>query len=369
MTFRDTPPERTVMEKLAGWPAPKRDRIFYLALLPFTLVAVGISPYLFQTLFFPGPTLGLFTLSSQVILAAVMMGVVCYGLTRALSRPQWWGPHRHRWPLASHLLTLWIPAALLVDAPLRVSELQMLGPLALSQEITPYVLGVSFGRAFLFAGGIVFFERLMGAVMESADYRQQALRLETQTLKTLIQPHFMLNSLGAIRANIEDAPEVAEQMILSLTSILRMVIEFSGKDRVTLTQELALVSEYVAFMNQRYESSIHLSIGENARALVSIPPLIIFSLVENSFKHGFSESRSGNISIASEAGQTLRIIVDDDGAASNTHETPGGTGGQYVASRLELAYEDRFTFTHGRLENGHYQAVIEIPWEPEPDEP
>jgi len=362
--------EKTVIERLAEWPSQKRDRVFYLVVLPLTVMVVGVSPYLFQFLFFPSPVSGLISLSLKVLLGAILMGALCYALTRGLSNPRFksFGPHRRHWPLVSHLLILWIPAALLIDVPLRISELQMLGPAAFTPEITSYILGVSFGRAFLFAGGIVFYERLIEAATQSADYRQKALRLETQTLKTLIQPHFMLNSLNAIRANIEDAPGVADQMILSLTSILRMVIEYSGKERITLAEEMDLVTEYVAFMNQRFESAIHLQISDTARSRVSIPPLIIFSLVENSFKHGFSDSRQGTISVKAEAGDMFSLTVDDDGVETKIQDTTGGTGGQYVASRLELAYGDRCEFRHGRLENGHYQAVIQIPWERSADD-
>ncbi|MDH5509185.1 MAG: histidine kinase [Nitrospinota bacterium] len=359
---------KTVIEKLARWPVLRRDRVFYLAVLPLTVMVVGITPYLFQAFFFPGPIHGLLSLSLKVMVGAALMGALCYGLTRLLSNPRLrnWGPSRRHWPLVSHVLILWIPAVLLIDAPLRLSELQMLGPAALSPEIIPYIMGVSFGRAFLFAGGIVFYERLIEAAIQAADYRQKALLLETQTLKTLIQPHFMLNSLNAIRANIEDAPEVAEQMILSLTYILRMVIEYSGKERITLKEEMDLVNEYVTFMNRRFESSVQLNIGDRARSSVSIPPLIIFSLVENSFKHGFSQSRQGSITVSAEAGDMYRLVVDDDGTEAAIQDSHGGTGGQYVSSRLELAFGDRFVFTHGRLDNGHYQAVIEIPWERDP---
>jgi two-component sensor histidine kinase len=359
---------KTALENLADLPVDRRDRLFYLAVLPATVILVGVSPYIFQAIFFPSPLLGLAFLALQVAAGSALMGALCYALVRALSLPGRWGPQRHLWPLASHILILWIPAALLIDAPLRFSELKMLGPAGLTPEIVPYILGVSFGRAFLFAGGLVFYERLMGAALESASLQQKALKLEAQTLKALIQPHFMLNSLNAIRANIDDAPAVADQMILSLTAILRMVIEFSGKDRVTLAGELDLVAEYVAFMNRRFESAVHLEISPNARAPVSIPPLILFSLVENSFKHGFSQNRKGTISITAMAGETFRLVVDDDGAQDDD-ATPGGTGGQYVNNRLDLAYGGRSTFTHGRLENGHYQAVIEIPWEQTPDGP
>lgn len=353
---------KTFLEEWAERPVDYRDRMFYLAALPITVIVVGLIPHLLQMIFISGAPLGLLKLSFQVIVGALLIGIICYAMTRWLSRPRWWGPMRSRWPLVKHLLLLWIPAAMLVDAPLRLAELSMLGPLKSVGHVAPYILGVSMGRTFLFAGGIVFYERLLGAVMEAADNRQRTIRLEAQTLKNLIQPHFMLNSLNAIRANIEEAPKVAEEILLNLTSILRKVIDYSSKDKIALQDELRLVEEYIALMNRRFEQNVKLIIGGASDISLMIPPLILFNLVENSFKHGFANRDEGEIRITFEASDRIRIVINDNGVPSGETETSGGAGGQYVQNRLELNFGDDFTFTHGRKSDQRYEAVIEIPW-------
>ncbi len=354
---------KSFLERWAIKSVDRRDREFYLVALPLTVTVVGLAPHFIQLLFVPVVGAGVWKLSAQVVAGAVTTGVICYALTRWLSRPGLWGPQRSRWSLAKHLLLLWTPIALLVDLPLRLGELLMIGPQILSQNVLPYALGVSMGRTFLFAGGIVFYERLMGAVLEAADQRQRALMLETQTLKNLVQPHFLLNSLNAVRAHMEDSPKVAEEMLLSLTSLLRKVIQFSGANKISLSEEIGAISEYVNIMNCRYERKVRLEINGASKTQVMMPPLIIFSLVENSFKHGFSERKDGVISINVEASERLRIIVNDNGSPNLNIEQSGGLGGQYVQSRLELAFGDDFAFKHGRKADDHYEAVIEIPWE------
>lgn len=337
--------------------------MFYLVALPVTVTVVGLVPHALQILFFGVNHIGVFKLSFQVIAGAVMIGVICYAVTKWLSMPRWWGPQRHRWPLVKHLLLLWIPAALLVDAPLRLTELSMLGPLKSFANVAPYVLGVSIGRTFLFAGGIVFYERLLGAAFDLADYRQRALFLETQTLKSMIQPHFMLNSLNAIRANIEDAPKIAEEILLNLTSVLRKVIEYAAKDKIELKEELELVREYIALMNRRFEKEVKLKVDGVSDLSLMIPPLLVFSLVENSFKHGFSSSSEGMVHISLKTADRIELTVNDNGSSSKEDEKQtGGMGSQYVQARLEQYYGDDFIFTHGRKDDGHYEAVISMPW-------
>ncbi len=354
---------KSFLEKWALRSAEQRDREFYLVALPVTVLLIGLAPHMMQLLFIPS-SLGLLWLSLQVLLGAVMVGFICYSITRFLSKPSIWGVHRGRWPLATHLLILWTPIAILVDAPLRFSELMMIGGGHPSANVAPYVLGVSMGRTFLFAGGIVFYERLLGAALDAADQRQRALKLEAQTLKNLIQPHFLLNSLNAVRAYMEESPKIAEEMLLSLTSLLRRVIQYSSMDRISLAEEIEVISDYVDVMNRRFETSVRLLVPDSSlKKEMKIPPLILFSLVENSFKHGFSSKHEGNISINVKADDRLKLVVEDDGEPSLNSDKSGGLGGQYVESRLELAYGDDFSFIHGRRDDGRYEAVIEIPWE------
>ena len=353
----------TYLARWARRPVETRDRQFYLIALPAAVAIVGLAPHAIQFLFFPDSETGLLKLSFQVVIGAVMIGVICYGVTRFLSNPRWWGPSRSKWPLVQHILLLWIPAALLVDAPMRLSELSMIGPSFNYVSIAPYILGVSMGRAFLFAGGIVFYERLVGAVLEAVDERQRALWLETQTLKNLIQPHFLLNSLNAVRAYIEDSPGTAEKMLLNLTSLLRHVIQYSSMEKITLKEEMDVIADYVAVMNQRFEGDFKLRVDGMRDVAIHIPPLIIFSLVENSFKHGFAGVKNGLIHITVEAAERIRFVVNDNGEANRPSNSGGGTGGQYVQSRLELKYGSDFHFIHGRKEDGHYEAIVEIPWE------
>ncbi|MBI4665953.1 MAG: histidine kinase [Nitrospinae bacterium] len=344
----------------ANKPLEQRDKLFYLVALPVAVSAVGAIPHLIQ--FTITPMGYLLRIMALICSGSLITGILAYSFTRYLSQPKLWGPNRSKWPVVWHFLLISIPTAMLVDGPQRLAELAMIAPHLLTERVWPYILGVSLGRAFLLAGWVVFYERLVGAAQEAADSHDRALRLETQTLKNLIQPHFLLNSLSAVRAYIEDSPKTAEDMLLNLTSLLRRVIQYSSRELITVKEEMEVITDYVALMNQRFEAQFMLRVdGYREEAPIQIPPLIIFNLVENSFKHGFSSRRTGLVRITLEASEKLRIIVNDDGVESQNHDSTG-MGGQYVQARLELLYGDSFSFTHGRKEDGHYEAVVEMPW-------
>jgi two-component sensor histidine kinase len=353
--------QETFIERWAKKTQARRDREFYLVAVPVVVTVTGLTPHILQIFFTPPHLSRLADAAAMVVVGAAMVGVVMYGITRFFSSPRWWGPVRSRWPLPSHLLLLWTPVAILVDGPQRMVELTMVvSPATPMAHALPYALGSAIARTFLFAGGVVFFERLVGAVNESADQRARALRLETQVMKNLIQPHFLLNSLNAVRAYLDESPAVAEEMLLSLTSLLRRVIHHSALERVTLAEELATIRDYFAVMNRRYEASFTLAAEDIPEGEVNIPPLILFALVENSFKHGFSGRTAGVVTVRVERGDRLRIVVADDGAATGVDGTGAGSG--YVEARLELAYGVEYRFEHGPRAGGGYEAIVELPW-------
>ncbi len=354
----------TFLERWAQKPPIRRDREFYLVVLPLVVSGAGLAPHVLQYVMVPGAD-PLILPAARTILGALMVGVVTYGLTRFASSSRWWGESRSRWPLVSHFLLLWTPVALLVDAPQRMAELTLfVGPGLPSSRVAPYALGVALSRTFLFAGGIVFFERLVGAVNDVASERRRALTLETQVMKNLIQPHFLLNSLNAIRAYLDETPAVAEEMLLSLTSLLRRVIHHSSLDSVTLDEELATIRDYFAVMNRRYEADFRLETENLPACEIHIPPLILFTLVENSFKHGFSGRGEGVVTAAGREGGAASASVErrrrrragprDRGRRRwRVHRRPSRVG---LWSRLRFRSWPR---SGGRVSGGHRNSVGE----------
>lgn len=354
--------DKSYLERLAELPVEQRDREFYLLALPLAMAVISLAPHVLMLAVVPNDIAGFFKLTVEILAGSIIIGLMFYAMTRLLSRPKWWGAQRHRWPVIKHFLLLFIPMALLVDAPTRLAEVAMIGSKPLpTAKLAAFIIGISTGRAILFAVGVVFYERLIGAARESADYQQKALRLETLTLKNMIQPHFLLNSLNVVRAYVEESPKTAEEMLLNLTSLLRRVIQYSSKDKITLEEEIGAVTDYVKVMNQRFEADFRLCVEGARNTAITIPPLVIFSLVENSFKHGFAGKKQGAVTISMETGDKIRFIVKDDGTPGVNTDTSGGLGEQYIRSRLELAYGSDFAFRHGGNESG-YEAVIEIPW-------
>lgn len=117
---------------------------------------------------------------------------------------------------------------------------------------------------------------------------QSEVETQLELYKRLLQPHFLFNSLNNLYALSITRSEQTPQAIADLSQMLEKVVNCSRKDLIPLSEEIELIEAYIALEK--------IWLGENAFRMdfqvkgdtegVNIPPLTIYTLVENAFKHG-----------------------------------------------------------------------------------
>src|SRR5205823_5033981 len=82
-------------------------------------------------------------------------------------------------------------------------------------------------------------------------YRAEAFRLESaaatagfNVLKGQMQPHFLFNSLNALKELIADDPELATAFAQRIADLYRLILEVSTEATTPLSDELAIVGHY-----------------------------------------------------------------------------------------------------------------------------
>ena len=178
------------------------------------------------------------------------------------------------------------------------------------------------------------------------------LEAELDALRAQINPHFLFNSLNALYATIPRSAVDARNTLVSLAEIFRYSLQ-GDRQFVSLEQELRIVRAYLQVerlrLGERLQTSIHAA--EDTLQL-KVPVLSIQPLVENAVKHGVrSGTGAGTVRIESRiAGDTLQVIISDDGPGFPPSGAPNGAHGlKNVRRRLRLCYgergdsEDRFT--------------------------
>jgi signal transduction histidine kinase len=182
-------------------------------------------------------------------------------------------------------------------------------------------------------------------------------------LQAQIEPHFLFNTLGAVQQLAQVECPAAASLTAHLITFLRASLSDMRTDKVTLTSEFSLIEAYLQVMKtrlaDRLEFSLELPVDLSE---VSIPGMLLLTLVENAIKHGIEPAlRGGSIEVrAQRLDSDLWIQVRDSGVGLVA--TPGvGVGLTNVQERLRLAYGGAATFTLEPQEPQGSIATIRLP--------
>jgi sensor histidine kinase YesM len=186
------------------------------------------------------------------------------------------------------------------------------------------------------------------------DLQRQAIDAQLRSLQAQIEPHFLFNTLANVVSLIDTAPDKARLMLERLIELLRASLAASRSERTTLGQETALIAAYLDILRIRMGERLSYTINVPPELLnVSIPPLSLQPLVENSIKHGLEpklEGGSVHLSARTEGG-ALQLDVEDDGLGFSLH--PGaGVGLANLRDRISSLYGARARLVIEELARG-----------------
>ncbi|UCD37224.1 MAG: histidine kinase [Fidelibacterota bacterium] len=221
---------------------------------------------------------------------------------------------------------------------------------------------------------VVIFACVLGAYYLVTYYRSfrekeiRASQLEAQlsmsrlaVLKMQIQPHFLFNTLHAIGALMYDSVEAAHNMLTRLSDLLRISLEGTDQQEVTLDEEIHFLSQYLDIQRVRFQDrlSISLDIRPDTRSAL-IPSMILQPLVENAIKHGVEpHAGQAEVKIGSlvDNGRLIVQIIDNGPGltASAEIEAEKGVGLVNTRERLRHLYGEEGSLS---LENGPSGGLI-----------
>jgi hypothetical protein len=216
------------------------------------------------------------------------------------------------------------------------------------------------------------FERLGQMQVEQLRLAASVKEAELRALKSQVNPHFLFNSLNSLRALIdEDAPR-ARESVTRLANMLRYSLQSGQLETVALEDEIRIVEDYLALEHIRHEDrlTVRWDVADAVRSL-SVPPMLLQTLVENAVKYGISTRREGGeISIAAALdGEDLHIRVSNPGdlagPASPAAAKAGsstGVGLRNASERLKLLFGDRARLTVAAEPAGCVTAHVLIPY-------
>ena len=183
---------------------------------------------------------------------------------------------------------------------------------------------------------------------EVRDRDVRAARLEgslvqakLDSLQGRLHPHFLFNTLNSIGALIHEQPAAAEQMLGSLSELLRASLRADPSREVPLERELDLLRQYISIQQTRFQDRLGVTIDVAPGVKIArVPHLILQPLVENAIRHGIAPREGpGHVRVAaSQEGNRLRLIVEDDGVGLAAAALTAGSGFGLSSTRARLEH-------------------------------
>jgi sensor histidine kinase YesM len=178
----------------------------------------------------------------------------------------------------------------------------------------------------------------------------QNAQAELQLLKAQVHPHFLFNTLNNIYSlMLDDSPRTLT--VLNELSGMTLYMTREGTDPlVALDKEIKMLTDYIGLEKIRYGERLEISVDVklDQEDKLFIAPLLMIPFVENSFKHGASNSIDKaviNLHISNE-GQWLKFKISNSVFPINQIDNERiKIGLKNVKKRLQILYPQKHSLS------------------------
>src|SRR5947207_13415118 len=168
---------------------------------------------------------------------------------------------------------------------------------------------------------LLYYRRFRASELEQASLKTQLAQAKLRALKMQLHPHFLFNTLHSISSLVLEDPPKANSMIARLGDFLRLTLDHSDQQLVTLKEETEFVRCYLEIEQVRFGERLAVDYEiEPSLLSAEVPHLILQPVVENAVQHAIApHAAPGRIEITvSRSDGSLRLQVKDTGPGMGT---------------------------------------------------
>ncbi len=152
------------------------------------------------------------------------------------------------------------------------------------------------------------------------DFTHKLKSMEMLALRSQMNPHFLFNSLNAIKHMLMTSRnDEAMGYFDDFSSLLRGILQNSNREIVSVAEELEILELYLNLEKSRIGENFDYSIIVTDRGKLSqydIPPLLLQPFAENAIWHGLTPSEKADrklLVVFDTDSEGLKIIMEDNG--------------------------------------------------------
>ncbi len=195
---------------------------------------------------------------------------------------------------------------------------------------------------------------------------QELAEARADIMLSQIQPHFLYNTLTAIRELCSSDPAEAARAVGDFSSFLREnMASLTSKEPIPFERELRHTMTYLNLEQRRFGDRLRVEFDVSHRDF-DLPPLTVQALAENAVRHGVSMLEEGGcVRIAShDNGRAHVVTVSDNGAGFDDRTAAAEDGRAHIGIqnvRVRLAEGCRGTLEVRSAPGKGTTATIRIP--------
>ena len=174
----------------------------------------------------------------------------------------------------------------------------------------------------------------------------EQLKTELSFLRSQISPHFIFNALNSSIILVRKQSEKAEESLIKLASLMRYMLYESDNEKITITDEVEYIDNYIDLQMIRFEKSVSIIKEINVDESLNdefIESMLLIPFIENAFKHGTLVLKAAKIEIKLYNDDNKLILITKNKFNNRLNESVtkqknNGIGLSNVKRRLELLY-------------------------------
>jgi signal transduction histidine kinase len=198
-------------------------------------------------------------------------------------------------------------------------------------------------------------------------FEQRLAETEMAALRAQMNPHFIFNCLNSIKLyTLENDSVTASEYLSKFSRLIRMVLENSRSEKITLDNELETLRLYIDMEAMRFKDKVKYKMTiekEIDPQFVEIPPLLLQPYVENAIWHGLMHREGGGmiqIEVTQPEDNLLRVIIADNGIGRKAAEDLKSKSATKQKSLGLKMTTDRIELINQRFQNHTQVQIIDL---------
>jgi sensor histidine kinase YesM len=199
-----------------------------------------------------------------------------------------------------------------------------------------------------------FIKKWMNSEIKVRQLEEESLRARLNSLKNQVSPHFLFNTFNNLYVLTRTRPDLASEMILGFSDLMRYQLNESEKEYVSIDNEIRYIENFLTLEKLR-KDQLDLRFNYDSRSLsgIQVQPLLFITLVENAVKHGSQRVEDAFIHVdLYRTGETLHLLVKNSKPLTQpANLEKSGKGIENLRNRLRLSYPSRHELVLDDLQN------------------